>query len=885
MRTRWIVTSLGCAAALGGALWLTAGPTATAPPPAPVASTAPAPTGLRPPPTEHWLDEDAEKDNKKQRKDWFKRRHRAAPDVDWRAVERQNGLAQITKRNALADTEPPPGAPRWQERGSDNQAGRMHVARHSTDGTKLYGGSSLGGIWRGDLEGGNWEPLGDNLYGGAHWLEVFPGEDGGPDIILAGTDNGLLHRSTDDGASWSVPTGLPITTQIRRLIKTYDGSHTTFLVIGDIYGAYGLYRSEDAGASFSEVYSLTNKAGDVWIPRDGDTTLYVMHGHELLVSEDLGDSFQSVSTVSKGADRAEITGSEAGAPTLWVVLDGTRVFVSVDAGETWAGRGGAPDYWGSLGASPNDPELFAYAGVEMFKTHDNGDSFELQNEWWAYYDDPANLLHADVPGLDVVLTEDGGEIWYIATDGGLYRSVDQLETVENLGLTGLRVSQYYTTHTSIRDSSHVAAGSQDQGYQVGATMKQTDEVYDFEQIISGDYAHLTSSDGTHDLVYSVYPGFILVQIGEENPQLSYVDFPQIDAYFAWLPPVVADPTDPEAFFFCADKLYRYTRSDYWNWSSQQWSDENFAVSSYEFLSAVAFANDGTDGAWAATSYGRLLWSEDRGVTWTESEDRGPDSHWFYGTALHVSQTEPDVIYAGGSGYSVPAVYRSVDRGRSWQPYASGLPDTLVYALVEAPDGSGTLFAGTESAAYHRDADGAAWEDITGADAPVTIYWSAEALHDENTIRFGTYGRGIWDYQLDPDGLGCFPVVDHDKDGVPCDEDCDDFDPTIFPGNEDACDGVDVNCDPLDPEEQDDDGDGAWACDDCDDSDADVHPGAEEICGDGIDNDCSGGDAPCEEDEVDDDTAVELQGACGCATPSPAGLVWLPAIAVLVRRRR
>ena len=82
--------------------------------------------------------------------------------------------------------------------------------------------------------------------------------------------------------------------------------------------------------------------------------------------------------------------------------------------------------------------------------------------------------------------------------------------------------------------------------------------------------------------------------------------------------------------------------------------------------------------------------------------------------------------------------------------------------AEAPDGSGTLFAGTETAAYRRD-KGAdqAWVDITDAAAPVTTYWSAEALRHENTIRFGTYGRGIWDYQLDPDGTGCFPPVDRD----------------------------------------------------------------------------------------------------------------------------
>ena len=127
-----------------------------------------------PPPTEHWQDHDAERAHKTRRKEWHNKRHRAAPDVDWRAIERRNGLRQVDKRNALARTDTLPNDPQWVERGSENQAGRMHVTRHSTDGTGLYAGSSLGGVWRGDLEGGNWTPIGDNLFGGAHWLEVFP---------------------------------------------------------------------------------------------------------------------------------------------------------------------------------------------------------------------------------------------------------------------------------------------------------------------------------------------------------------------------------------------------------------------------------------------------------------------------------------------------------------------------------------------------------------------------------------------------------------------------------------------------------------------------------------------------------------------------------------
>ncbi|MCA9520605.1 MAG: putative metal-binding motif-containing protein, partial [Myxococcales bacterium] len=102
-------------------------------------------------------------------------------------------------------------------------------------------------------------------------------------------------------------------------------------------------------------------------------------------------------------------------------------------------------------------------------------------------------------------------------------------------------------------------------------------------------------------------------------------------------------------------------------------------------------------------------------------------------------------------------------------------------------------------------------------------------------------RKICDWNCDGKITFC---ADNDKDGDGFDDtvDCNDNDPTIYPGAPEKCgDGIDqdcqggdLSCDGI----EDKDGDGYPPPYDCDDNDPTVHPNAPEIC-DGKDNNCNG----------------------------------------------
>jgi photosystem II stability/assembly factor-like uncharacterized protein len=725
---------------------------------------APRELGL-PQPTEHLLDDDAEKRHSRLRKQWIEEMHRTGPGVDWRAVERANGLAEQTRRNLLASS--PAQAELWGEVGSANLAGRMHCAALGPDGASLYAGSSLGGLWRGNPDGNGWTPHGDNLYGGVHEVVALPGEQQpDPDVLVTTTDGGMVRLTRDLGATWETPSGLDPLIGVRGLAVLADAA-STILVLGQRSSPWNtpaLYRSTDYGRTFTRTWT-TSSAGSasMWVPRAGPlaaTHVFVAHVGKIRLSTDGGLTLPMILTIDTSSDAAVVTGSEAGAPKLYVALrsGGTwTLYASPDAGLSAAPMGVLGDFWENMAASILEPDTLIYGGVEAWRSIDGGASFARINSWGAYYNDPLVNLHADIMGVHVVPDPlvAGAEIWYLATDGGLYESRDAGQSVANLSLSGLGVSQYYSTHTAADDEEVIVAGAQDQGYQRGLYEPTggpgAGPSTDFEQLISGDYGHLTSSDGTHDWLYSTYPGFILVQKNQYQPNLGTLSFPS-GASNLWLPPVVADPLAKTSFFFCGDRLWRYDRTTGLNFTNTLHSAQVFSAGPSNYLTALAFAPGDPNRAYAVTDAGELFASSDHAVTWTKAASGAPAEHYFYGNALAVNPDDADEVVVAGSGYSGPGVLRSVDGGQTWLPEASGLPQTQVYDIAYARDQSGDLYCGTEQSAYRWDRLTGQWSGIALDQAPITIYWSVEAV-GAHTLRFGTYGRGIWDYVLPDEGLG------------------------------------------------------------------------------------------------------------------------------------
>jgi hypothetical protein len=94
-----------------------------------------------------------------------------------------------------------------------------------------------------------------------------------------------------------------------------------------------------------------------------------------------------------------------------------------------------------------------------------------------------------------------------------------------------------------------------------------------------------------------------------------------------------------------------------------------------------------------------------------------------------------------------------DGGVIWEGMGTGLPNTLVLDLALGGEGLTDLYAAADAGPFGYDAEMGEWVGLLGTEGPLTTYWSVEWVPEIGVARFGTYGRGIWDFApLDPAAL-------------------------------------------------------------------------------------------------------------------------------------
>lgn len=719
-------------------------------------------------------------DERIKRQAWFERMHQAAPHDDWLQIEYQTRIERHRKRTTAIGYREACGnmsigeglvTGRWRERGSSNQAGSVHDVAYDPIADEIWLISAGGTLWRGTRDGSNWRVVNQDLQFNPGLLKFIPQPNGRRLLAFCGR---IPHYSDDDGLTWTPASGIRYTDRwgyFHQPTVLNDQHHTIYVFAkASYYANISLYKSTDQGVRFQKIKTYeTSDFNNLAIANPH-------HSNELLIAFKQNNQYGKFFRLNPETDElislnqgTELKFGDAPANLIgWYGHDlkrfyvytqnnnATRVQASDNFGSSWSPKGhlNAQPWEVGLYVSPYDPNSLLMGEVECHRSFDGGSLWSKVNNWWDYYEDVDRFLHADMMHFAEFEDASGQPFLLVSHHGGLSYSEDFLDSRKNISLLGLNTSQYYSVRTDPQDPSFVYAGSQDQGFQISSSFQAT-EISTFEQVISGDYGHIVFSNQGQS-VWTVYPGGDVTYY--ENAQAAdwtaSFDLESEDES-VWLPPLMETPFASENAIYMAGGNSNGGKGSYLvrleahedKILASQFDYDFKAESAGGILSALATSPLDSNRWYVATTNGRFFYSNDAGQNWAQNINFIVDGHYLYGQTIYASKIAPNIVYLGGSGYSNPPVYQSKDGGASFTAMSEGLPNTLVFDLTANADES-LLFAATEAGPYVFVVAEGRWYDLSGQCAPAQTYWSVEFVESINTVRFGTYGRGIWDFQMD-----------------------------------------------------------------------------------------------------------------------------------------
>lgn len=370
----------------------------------------------------------------------------------------------------------------WKELGPDNIGGRTRaILIDQSNPNRVYAGGVSGGLWYSNDGGLSWESTtpGDN----AEVLTVNCITQDKDGYVYYGTGEGVFYgyNETAPGVGGFGFRGMgifrsttPSGTEFTHLNDSWDGKEERTVAVnaltadtlGNVYAAAKnkLYRSTDNGLSWYAVnaypngYEFSGIAYDVAVTPSGAVILsmgkYYYHSPTgepntflRISTNEIPEAFgRSVIAIAPSDDntiyisRALKTGefdglyrTEDGGYTWGVVVKGPS-----DVFKPFTGGGPQGEYNQCLAVYPNNPNRIILGGIEFYRWEE-GENWEKITRWSADWGDH-DYVHAD--GHTIVFHPEKSDMFYLGTDGGVFRTKNDAEIFERLN-RGLNVTQYY----------------------------------------------------------------------------------------------------------------------------------------------------------------------------------------------------------------------------------------------------------------------------------------------------------------------------------------------------------------------------------------------------------------------------------------------------------
>jgi photosystem II stability/assembly factor-like uncharacterized protein len=694
------------------------------------------------------------------------------------------------------------------------------VAGDPVDPAVFYFGACAGGVWKTTDAGTYWENVSDGSLGtAAVGALAVAGAD--PNVLYAGMGestirNNVVHgdgvyRSTDAGKSWQ-HLGLADTRHIARVrVHPRDPDLVYVAALGHAFGTNrqrGVYRSRNGGRTWEQVLFRSERAGaaDLSMAPGNPRVLYAAIWQALRTpwsltsggpdsglfrSTDGGDTWVEVSGKPGFAaglkGRIGVAVCPARTDRVWAIVEAEDggLFRSDDGGETWQRLSEdrnlrlRPWYYCHVVADPADPDTVYILNIKAWKSTDGGRTFtQLTTPHGDNHDlwiDPRNPLR-------MIEGNDGGAC--VSFNGGASWSTIYNQPTAQFYHLATDSSFPYRVYGTQQDNSAISVPSR--SYK-GAILWT-----DCYPVGSSESGHIAVHPENPDIVYSGAVGSapggggVILRYDHRTGQARIVTvWPEM--YYGWAPrelkyrfpwtfPILFSPHDPRVLLTAGNHVFRSTTEGA-SWdvispdltradpatleaSGGPITRDTTGAEHYATISALVESPHEPGVFWAGSDDGLVHLSPDGGKTWTRVTPPGLPE-WTFISAIEVSPHDPLRAYIAGTRSKLddltPYLYRTRDRGATWEPITRGIPAGDVTRVIrEDPVRPGLLYAGTESGVHVSFDDGETWRSLQ-ANLPVV------PIHDlavkDGDLVAATHGRSFWILddltplrQLDPRAL-------------------------------------------------------------------------------------------------------------------------------------
>jgi|tagenome__1003787_1003787.scaffolds.fasta_scaffold20982274_2 photosystem II stability/assembly factor-like uncharacterized protein len=438
-------------------------------------------------------------------------------------------------------------------------------------------------------------------------------------------------------------------------------------------------------------------------------------------------------------------------------------FRSDDAGETWTRLSSDPALWGrgwyfeKVTVDPQNAEIVYVPNVAVNRSMDGGRTWvalrgspggDDYHQVWVSPDDPNTMIVASDQGA--IVTRNA-------------RTPDPRDVTWSSWLNQ-PTAQIYHLSVDYRFPYWVTGAQQDSGAVAVRSRGKFAEISmrDWEPIGAGGESGYTAGDPLH-------PGIIFGGTGqhwdlEKNIAIRGTAEPAVPdgetARADWTQPLVFSRADPRSLYYANQYLFKTVDgAKSWRRISPDLTRADPGIpSNLDAAAAAQIDRNGKRGViytiapsplqapviWAGTDDGLIHLTADDGATW-QNVTPAAVTAWSRITMMEASHFDVNSAYASVDRHQLqdfePYIYRTRDRGKSWQKITRGLPAAVyVHTVKEDPQRRGLLFAGTERGAFMSLDDGDSWEPLQ-LNLPVTSVRDFEIYG--NDLIVATHGRGFW----------------------------------------------------------------------------------------------------------------------------------------------